>query len=161
MASPDVELANAIVADINSADRSWSQFLEAERTWVPLWIGKDQLSDLQCIVNPWPVVEVEPESRDFTLSHYSIDFGFAKRLDDKTEKEIDDLRQLVDSVYRRYVVTNFTVANIGVFIPLRRLDEYITYDPSRIQNNKDGNQTYYTGDFLSIFRIPYRLQESY
>tara|TARA_R110000803_G_scaffold34016_4_gene74448 strand:+ start:1403 stop:1888 length:486 start_codon:yes stop_codon:yes gene_type:complete len=158
MAAPDVELANAIVADMNATARNWTQYFRAERTWTPLWIGKDQLGDLQCIVNPWPIAEVESLSRDSTSSTYSIDFGFAKRLDDQTIEEIDNLRLLVDVAYKRYAKTNYTVANVGTFIALRRLDEYVTFDPSRLDRSKDGNTTNYTGDFLSVFRVPYLLK---
>ena len=158
MAAPDVELANAIVADLNSDDRGWSLEFEAERTWTPLWIGKDQLSSLQCLVNPWPMVEVTAESRTSTQSEYSIDFGFAKRLENETREEIDCLRDLVDTVYKRYTLTDFTVAGSGKFVALRRLDEYVTFDPSRL--DREPGSTNYTGDFLSVFRVPYRFLEA-
>jgi len=159
MAAPDVELADAIVADINSASRTWSQSFRAERTWVPLWIGKDELDDLQCLVNPWPMVEVLPESRGATYSEYSIDFGFAKRLKNKTRDEIDCLRLVVDEAAKRYTVTNFSVASVGDYVALRRLDEYVSFDPSRL--DRDPKSGRYTGDFLSLFRVPYRLIEDY
>lgn len=157
MAAPDVELANAIVADINDAERSWSQPFEAERTWVPLWIGEEELGSLQCLVNPWPIIEVITESRRSTYSELSIDIGFAKRLQAKTRAEIDDLRALIETVYKRYAITPFTIANVGKFVALRRLDEYVTFDPSRL--NRDPATGKYTGDFLSIFRVPYRFIE--
>lgn len=154
--TPDVELADAIAADINSTSRSWSMYFRAERAYKPLWIGEDELSDLQCLIVPWPIAEIEQKARDSVQETYSIDFGFAKRLNDKTRAEIDELRLLTDSVIRRYLYEPFTVANVGKFVPLRRLDEYVMFDPSRILRTKDGTSRYYSGDFLSVFRIPYR-----
>ncbi len=158
--APDVELADAIVTDINAAARNWSMTFSAERSWVPLWIGKEELTNLQCLINPWPLVQVSELSRESAESLYSIDFGFAMRLDNKNRVEIDDLRNLIDTVWKRYVVTDFTVASVGRFIPLRRLDEYVSFDPSRLTRHIDGTDIYYVGDFLSMFRVPYLLKEA-
>ena len=160
MAAPAVALSDAIVADLNDSGRSWSQYFKAERVYVPLWIGRVELADLQCLVAPFPVVESEAFPRSASVEHYSIDFGFAKRLDKKTPSEIDDLLVLVDSVATRYKVTGFTVANLGRFVPLRRTDEYVTHDPSRLTPSKQGSEQRYSGDFLSVFRIPYRFMEA-
>lgn len=160
MAAPDIELADALVEDLNDTERNWSLNFKAVRSWKPLWIGKEQLTGVQCLVNPWPIVSVEAEGRDSAKFEYSIDFGFAKRLSEKNTEEIDDLRDLVDAAVDRYIVTNFTVADVGTFVSLRRLDEYVTFDPTRINRTLDGNRTNYTGDFLSMFRVPYRLLEA-
>lgn len=159
MDAPDVELAEAIVSDMNDSARDWTQAFQAERTWSPVWIGKEQLKDLQCLVCPWPIVDVMTESRDAVYSVYSIDFGFAKRLEDKTQTEVDSLRLLVDAAMKRYVKTNFNVTDVGNFVALRRTDEYMTFDPTRLSRVQDGNTLNYTGDFLSVFRVPYRLIE--
>lgn len=158
MAAPDIELADALVDDLNDAGRSWYEDFTAERVWKPLWIGKEQLGSLQCLVCPWPVVEVEQESRDKTKDTYSVDVGFAQRLETKTRAEIDALRLMVDAVVERYTVTDFTVAGTGRFVALRRLDEYVTFDPSRL--NRVPGTTKYSGDFLSVFRVPYLLRKS-
>ena len=159
MATPDVELAKAIVDDINSTSRSWSMYFQAERSYKPIWIGKEELGDLQCLINPWPEVESEALDRSSSQDFYSIDFGFAKRLDAKTMEEIDDLRYLVHSVRARYMVTDLTVANVGKFIPLRRTDEYVAFDPTSLSTQRVQGKTRYAGDFLSVFRIPYRFLE--
>lgn len=156
MAAPDVELAEAIVKDMNDSARDWPLLLEAKRSWVPLWVGKDQLKGLQCLINPWPVVEVTTESRGSCIYQYSIDFGFAKRLENRNTCEIDELRETVEAAANRYTVTDFIVTDIGRFVALRRLDEYVTFDPTRLTRQVDGNATNYVGDFLSIFRVPYR-----
>jgi len=157
MAAPDVELADAIVADLNHVDRGWSLSFTSERVWVPLWVGEEELSDLQCLVCPWPVVEVEPQDRDTTRSEYSVDIGFAQRLESKTRAEIDALVALVYAVSKRYPVLDFTVAGVGRFVGLRRLDEYVTFDPTRL--NRVPGTTEYAGDFLSMMRVPFRLLE--
>ena len=159
MATPDVELAKAIVDDINSTSRSWSMYFQAERSYKPIWIGKEELGDLQCLINTWPEVESEALDRSSAQDFYSIDFGFAKRLDAKTMEEIDDLRYLVHSVRARYMVTDLTVANVGKFIPLRRTDEYVAFDPTSLSTQRVQGVTRYAGDFLSVFRIPYRFLE--
>lgn len=155
MAAPDVELADALVADLNDAGRSWYESFIAERVWEPLWIGKDELSTLQCLVCPWALVDVQAEGRKTTADTYSIDVGFAQRLEAKTRAEIDGLRLIVDTVIKRYLILDFTVAGVGKFVPQRRLDEYVTFDPTRI--SRVPGTTQYAGDFLSMFRIPYRL----
>lgn len=160
MSAPDVLLCEAIVADVNSSDRTWPAYFQAERSYKPIWIGKEELSDLQCLIALWPVVDAEPKERNQAEFDFSVDFGFAKRLDGKTREEIDELRQLVDTVLRRYLITDFVVEDVGRFVPLRRTDEYVAYDPSRLSRTKVGNSLNYTGDFLSVFRIPYRFLES-
>lgn len=159
MASPDVELAKALITDINSTSRGWSMYFQAERSYKPIWIGKDELGDLQCLINPWPEIESETLDRTSSQDFYSIDFGFAKRLDAKTIEEIDDLRTLVDTVRTRYMRTDLTVANVGKFIPLRRTDEYVAFDPSSLSTQRVQGKTRYAGDFLSVFRVPYRFLE--
>jgi len=160
MAAPDVELADAIVADLNHVDRNWDMTFTAVRTWTPLWIGKTELATaLGCLVNPWPVVEVEPEDRHNVRYQLSVDIGFAKRLSDKTRTEIDDLREQVHTITKRYAKTDYTVAGVGTFVALRRLDEYFTFDPSRL--TRDPATGKYTGDFLSYFRVPFLLKETY
>ena len=158
MSAPDVLLADAIVADINSSSRSWSMDFVAERTWRPLWIGKEKLANLQCLINPWPIVDAEMLSRDESQFYYSVDFGFAKRLQEQQRDEIDDLRSLVNSVMNRYVVENIVISGFGTFYPQRKVDEYVTYDPSRLTAQHEGGRYYYTGDFLSLFRVPYYLR---
>jgi len=156
MASPVVELGDAIVTDINATARNWSMYFRAERVWKPLWIGKEQLSDLQCLIAPWPIAEIEQRDRTSSQETYSIDFGFAKRLDAKTRSEMDDLQLLIDTVLQRYLKQVFVVANVGQFIPLQRVDEYVMWDPMQASVSRDDTHTYYSGDFLSLFRIPYR-----
>lgn len=158
MTAPDVGLATAIVADLNDVARSWDLSFTAERTYTPTAIGEVDLGDeIVCLVNPWAEVEVESLGRDTTRSTYPIDIGFMKRLEDKTITEIDGLRDLVTDVISRYIVLDITVAGVGKFVPLRRLDLYITFDPDRLDRTVLDGSTKYTGDFLSIFRIPYVL----
>ena len=161
MAAPAVALSDAIVADLNDSGRSWSQYFKAERVYVPLWIGRVELADLQCLVAPFPVVESEAFPR--TVHPLSITQLISVLRNDSTRRhrsEIDDLLVLVDSVATRYKVTGFTVANLGRFVPLRRTDEYVTHDPSRLTPSKQGSEQRYSGDFLSVFRIPYRFMEA-
>lgn len=160
MNAPDIELADAIVADINSSSRSWTLPLQAERTWKPLWIGKDKLEDLQCLVNPWPVVESEAYERKQSLEYYSIDFGIAKRLDGKDRNEIDSLRNLVDSMIERYKLQDFAVSGMGNFRSGRYLDEYVAFDPSRLSSETSGSKRHISGYFLSMFRVRYRYMRS-
>ena len=104
MAAPDVGLGNAIVADVNDGARAWPLTLTAERTYIPIWIGEDGLDaddDLKCLINVWPLAEVEPFERKATRSSYSFDFGFGKRLDNAVVADLDNIREVVDLAFER------------------------------------------------------------
>ena len=162
--APDTALADAIVADINDSTRSWSRPFVAERSWVPVWLGEQELTPgrLVCLVNPWPEIESRPLSRDQAEFDFEVDFGFAERLQDQYRGTIDDLRDLVHSAVARYTKTNFTVAGVGQFIALRQTSVYAAFDPQQLTRtiSEDNGELRYTGDFMSVFRVPYRFLEA-
>ena len=162
MAAPEKELADALVSDLNNVSRGWTFPFTAERVHVPVWDGEQELEpgNLACFVSPWADVQTESLDRSNALYRFEIDIGFAMRLEAQYRETIDDLRNLVHTAVKRYVSLDITVNGLGKFVPLRRTSLYVTLDPSQLHRQLgDDGKVYYTGDFVSVFRVPYRFLE--
>lgn len=157
MIPADIALADEIVAELNSEDRSWSMFFRAERTWWPDFSLKTETPDLLCAVQPSPNPTIELLDRNEVFELWPMTLVFAKRLTAKTRDEIDSLRLLVDAV-RTYLQTlGFTLSDGREFVSMNRLDFYQTFDPELLDREKREDGTVlYTGEFLSWFTVPYR-----
>lgn len=153
--SPDIELADAIVADLNA--QTFSIGFEAERTWLPQWDQLKELADLAVIVQPSPTPQAAPFERKNLQETWPIDIGFARRLRNKDRDEVDALVGLVDEVCEYIVPLDDTPGFYEITDSTMQCNgwEFLTrFDPNQLSREKlPDNSINYVGNFLSVIRF--------
>lgn len=116
MAATEVDLANAVVTELNDAARAWTGAFTAVRKWLPVWDDDDHVS-LRCWVTPM-TLETAKLARTKQLFSYGITIDLAKYIvDQSTNTEIDALVITAEQVHD-YFRINTSVGNRHLPSPL-------------------------------------------
>lgn len=151
MDSPDLALADLIVDDLNG---HFAGQFKAERTWVPDFEVKSELDTFRLAVQPGPDPTGEVFERSGLQETWPLDFCFAKRLDNNTRQDIDNLMAVVDRVRQRVHLSdwsNSVAAWHGIGFQF-----LVRFDPAECQRKRmTDNTIVYAGRFMSLFRVPF------
>lgn len=151
--SPDILLADDIVAALNAAELS--QEFTAERVYVPDWDDKDELATLQVAV--WPEEPTaDPFERVGLVKTYPIAVGFAKRLTAKTRAEIDALCDLVYEVVRLLELQTATLDDGTAYLNTG-WEFRLRFHMDSLEREKHSSVVTYTGRFASVVSFPFVL----
>lgn len=149
----DIALADEIVAEINSR---WAD-VSAERTWLPDWGVRSDLTGLCVCVQPGITPTGELIERTGIWETWPIDVGFARRLQEHTREEIDALVTIVDEV------REFLQLSQWIDCENRRYGavgfEFLArFDPSLLDRQvvEPAGHVKYAGSFLSMVRFDFR-----
>lgn len=94
--SAHVDVANAIVVELNHADRSWSSQFEALRTWLPVYEPPD-LDVLRVSVVPL-TTELVQFDRGHDRHQFGLVIDFQRRVSPADRDQIDALDRLAQDV---------------------------------------------------------------
>lgn len=151
LSPPDVALADHIVLQLNGL--AYGRFY-AERTWVPDWDGRTELDTLQVAVQPGPDPSGEIIERDTISENWPIDIGFARRLDDHSREQLDELIGIVDDARSLLQLAEYEVADGRQFVATG-FEFLARFDPTRLNRQLQSGKVLYSGAFLSVFRVPF------
>lgn len=93
----EVQIADAIVSELNSTSRTWSQGFRAKRSWLPVY-DADELVDLQVSVVPL-TIEEEDETRTLDRYRYGVAIDLQKSVKIDRRDEIDQLTKLAEEIH--------------------------------------------------------------
>ena len=100
-----VQIANAVVAELNDTARNWSVPFEAEKKWRPVW-NDDELNDLRVAVVPLTLAETKV-SRKQRQSDYGIAIDLQRHLDAETlDADADLLAKTAEEVQEWFTDEN-------------------------------------------------------
>ena len=95
--SEHVQIADAIVGELNSDDRGWYGSLHAERSWLPDYKPED-LVELRVAVVPLAMEQTQ-FTRDKDEFTFGIPVSFQKKVDPNDRNYLDELDKLVQDVH--------------------------------------------------------------
>lgn len=161
MSSPDIQLADELVADINTF--GWSAYaLVAKRVWVPEWEPrKGELNTLRCGVIPGltPKGSIAQGERERPFTEWPIGFCFAGKLNDKTRDEVDAFANVIEELRQRYCSTIITTDDGREFFAINF--QYIArFDPSQLDRIETEADDEYAGTFSSALLINFQLLDN-
>lgn len=110
MASLAIQMADAIVAELNSSDREWSQDFSAERAYLPT--GDLAAADFKNLKVSVVAREFDPElaTRSGTEIDIAVDIGVQKKTD--ADKELTDpLVALGEELAKYFRATKLTAGD--------------------------------------------------
>lgn len=154
MPARDIQLADAIVEEIN--DQDWSLDLLCTRAYVTDWDVDGELAELQCAVIPTQR-RTEPGDRRRPREICPVLICFGQRLQQLTIGEIDVRMLLVEEVIDHLERIRLT-AGIEPAVKAWRntvWEDLLRFDPDALKRDRQGLDIKYTGNFLSVTRMDF------
>ena len=131
-------VAEAVVADLNTAARNWSLVFVAEEKAVPVWdIDAGELKDLKCCVTA-TAIENERQTRGTGAGslhefRYRVVVDFQKEVNPADRNAVKVLQYLGQEVHDYYLITAPALTVTGLTQPEVTLAERpFTYDLDRL-----------------------------
>lgn len=155
MIPADIALCDDIAQELRTR---WTGKLTAERHWVPDLKAKGHLDSLRVSVCPGIDPSGELVERDQTWETWPVMIGFAKRLQQKTKAEFDELATIVDEVRQFLQSAVFRLIDGREFDPQGKFDYLARFDPALLTVEElDSGEIKYTGAFLSVLQFDYEM----